>query len=97
MGEPHEVLEREGAGAALDRMDGAEHGVDRFRILVAALDGQQTGLQVAEQGTYGPSSFRTTASWMCAASTIWSIGTDSLAAWPCAPEPGPKLTISMPS
>ena len=44
-----------------------------------------------------PVSRRTTSSWMAAASTIWAIGTDSLAAWPCAPEPGPKLMISMPS
>ena len=44
-----------------------------------------------------PTSRRTTSSWMEAASTIWAIGTDSLAAWPCAPEPGPKLMISMPS
>ena len=44
-----------------------------------------------------PTNRRTTSSWMAAASTIWAIGTDSLAAWPCAPEPGPKLMISMPS
>jgi hypothetical protein len=44
-----------------------------------------------------PTNRRTTSSWMVAASTIWAIGTDSLAAWPCAPEPGPKLMISMPS
>ena len=32
-----------------------------------------------------------------AASTIWSSGTYSLAAWLVAPSPGPKLTISIPS
>jgi len=44
-----------------------------------------------------PTNLRTTSSWMVAASTIWTIGTDSLAAWPWAPDPGPKLMISMPS
>ena len=48
MGETHEVVEAEGAGAALDRMHRAKHGVDRLGIGVAVFHGEKPALQFGE-------------------------------------------------
>ena len=48
MGEAHQRIELEGAGPALDRMHGAEHGIDGFGIAVAFLHRQKAILQGGE-------------------------------------------------
>ena len=48
MGEGYEIIETEGSGTALDRVDGAEHGVDRLGITVAVVQFQETGFQLGE-------------------------------------------------
>ena len=48
MGEADQGLQAEGAGAPLDGMHRAEHGVDAFRIVVALLDRQQAVLEFGE-------------------------------------------------
>ena len=45
MAETDQILEAEGPGAALDRMDGPEDRVDDLRIVVAPLHGQQPALE----------------------------------------------------
>ena len=49
MGEPHQVLQTERPGAALDRMDGAEDGVDRLQVGLPLLQQHQLLFQVREQ------------------------------------------------
>jgi hypothetical protein len=49
VGEAHQRLQAEGAGAALDRVHGAEHGVDGVAVAVAFLHGQETAFEVGEQ------------------------------------------------
>jgi hypothetical protein len=46
--EADEIIEMKGAGAALDRVDRTEDGVDRFKIGVAALEREQARLQFGE-------------------------------------------------
>src|SRR5690606_26174774 len=48
VGEADQVVEAEGAGAALDRVDGAEDGVDRLQIAFPTLDGEKALLQLGE-------------------------------------------------
>ena len=48
MGKAHQIVEAEGAGAALDRMDSPEDGVDRIGIGLAILDRQQPGFQLCK-------------------------------------------------
>src|SRR5690606_22832007 len=49
MGEADQGVQTKGAGSALHRMDGAEHGVDRLVVGRAALDRQQAGFEIAQQ------------------------------------------------
>ena len=46
--EADELIHLEGAGAALDRMDGPEHGIDGVGVGRAALDGVEAGLEFGE-------------------------------------------------
>jgi hypothetical protein len=48
VGETHQRLEAERACAALDRMDGPEHGVDRLGIAIAILHGEKARLEFPE-------------------------------------------------
>ena len=48
MGEGDEIVQTEGAGTALDRMDGTEHRIDGFRIAIAIIHFQETGFQFGE-------------------------------------------------
>ena len=48
MGERHEIVEAESAGAALDRVHRAKHGVDRFGIAIAVVDRKKTRLQARQ-------------------------------------------------
>ena len=48
MGEGDEVVEAERARAALDRMDGAEHGIDRFRVAIPVIQLQEARFQFRE-------------------------------------------------
>ncbi len=48
MGEAHQPIKLEGAGAALDRVDGAKHGVDGLGIGDALVHRVQADLQLAE-------------------------------------------------
>ncbi len=48
MCETDQIFEAEGARPALNRMDGAEDGVDRLRIMVATFHGEQARLQFSE-------------------------------------------------
>ncbi len=48
MGEMHQIFEAERAGAALDRVHGAKHGVDGFRVAVAIVDREKARLQLGK-------------------------------------------------
>ncbi len=48
MGEAHQRIQPECAGAALDRMHRAKHGIDRLPVAIAALDREQPAFQFGE-------------------------------------------------
>ena len=48
MGEADQGLQAECAGAALDRVDGAEHRVDPVRVVIALFNGQQAAFQLGQ-------------------------------------------------
>ncbi|MNL22104.1 hypothetical protein D3C87_1434310 [compost metagenome] len=48
VGEGDEVVEPESASATLDRVHGAKHGIDRFRIAVAVIELQKARFQFGE-------------------------------------------------
>ena len=49
MGVVHQALQPEGAGAALDRMEGAERGVHGLPVAAPVVEGHQMALDFAQQ------------------------------------------------